>query len=40
MDIGGYRAPQDRWPEIHDAMIDAMVRFEAALRPHINALDI
>ncbi|MGD9498661.1 MAG: DUF4268 domain-containing protein [Armatimonadota bacterium] len=37
---GGYRAPQDRWPEIQDAMIEAMVRFEAALRPHISELDI
>lgn len=40
MEGGGYRTAQDRWPEIQDAMIDAMVRFEAALRPHINALDI
>lgn len=37
---GGYRAPQDRWPEMQDAMIDAMVRLEAALRPQINALDV
>ncbi len=40
MDKGGYRDPEERWPEIQDAMIDAMVRLEAALRPHIDALDI
>jgi len=40
MDIGGYRAPESRWPEIHDAMIDAMVKFEKALRPHIEELDV
>ncbi len=40
MDVGGYRDPEDRWPEIQDAMIDAMVRLEKALRPHIDALDI
>ncbi len=40
MDIGGYRDPEDRWPEIHEAMIDAMVRLDGALRPHIEALDI
>jgi len=31
---GGYRDEQ-MWPEIQDAMIDAMVRLEKALRPHI-----
>lgn len=34
IDIGGY-ADEERWPEIHDALIDTMIRFEKALRPHI-----
>jgi len=28
----------DRWPEIQDQMIDAMVRIDAALRPHLATL--
>jgi len=36
---GGYR-DEDRWPEIHEAMIDAMIRLEKALRPHIAKLHI
>lgn len=35
----GYR-DEEHWPEVQDAMIDAMIRFEAALRPHIDALDV
>lgn len=34
---GGYR-DEAKWPEIQDAMIDAMIRLEAALGPHINEL--
>jgi len=36
---GGYR-DEDRWLEIHEAMIDAMIRLEKALRPHIAKLHI
>jgi len=36
---GGWR-DEDRWPEVHAAMIDAMIRLEAALRPHIDALEV
>ena len=37
--LGGYRgADEERWPEIQDAMIDGMIRLEAALRPHIDKL--
>jgi len=32
---GGYRSPQEEWPEIQDEMIDAMSRFESVLRPFI-----
>lgn len=28
----------DKWPEIQSALIDAMVRLEKALHPHINTL--
>ena len=34
---GGYR-DEEKWPAIHDAMIDAMIRLERAMRPHINRL--
>jgi hypothetical protein len=37
---GGYRDEEDRWPEIHDAMIESMVRLEKALSPHISKLQI
>jgi len=35
---GGYKDAEEKWPEIQDRMIDAMVRFEAAFRPHIAKL--
>ena len=37
--LGGYR-DGTRWPEIHKAMIDAMMRLDRALRPHIRKLQI
>jgi len=39
IDLGGYR-DEDRWPQLHDAMIDAMIRLEKALKPHISRLDV
>ncbi|HNQ88444.1 MAG TPA: DUF4268 domain-containing protein [Verrucomicrobiota bacterium] len=39
LSIGGYR-DRDKWPEIQDAMIDAMIRLERALKPHIAKLDL
>ena len=36
--IGGYRDDEEKWPEIHEAMVDAMIRLEKALKPHINKL--
>lgn len=39
IDVGGYR-DEGKWPEIHDAMIDAMVRLEKAFRPHINYIRV
>jgi hypothetical protein len=35
---GGYRDPEQEWPEIQDTMIDAMIRLEKALAPHVAAL--
>jgi hypothetical protein len=35
---GGWRSDEAKWPEIQDAMIDRMVRFERALKPQIAAL--
>lgn len=37
--LGGWR-DEDKWPEVHDAMVDAMIRFEKALRPFINSLKV
>lgn len=36
---GGYR-DEERWPEIHESMIDAMIRLERALRPHLDQLAV
>jgi hypothetical protein len=35
---GGGLKGQDQWPEIQGRMIDTMVRFEKALKPHIMQL--
>jgi hypothetical protein len=37
--IGGY-LDETKWPEIITAMVDAMMRLEKALRPHISKLQI
>ena len=37
--IGGYR-DEDKWPEIQDEMVNAMIRLEKALAPHVAALTI
>jgi len=37
--MGGYR-DEERWPALQDAMIDAMIRLEKALRPHVSRLAI
>ncbi len=36
---GGWRDPE-RWPKIAETTVEAMVRLEAALSPHIRALDV
>lgn len=37
---GGYRDNEDKWPEIHELMIDAMIKLEKAFRPYISKLAI
>jgi hypothetical protein len=37
---GGYRSPQEQWPEIHDKLIDAMIRLDKAVRPFVQQLPI
>ena len=36
--LGGYRDDEEQWSKIQDAMIDGMIRLEAALKPHIDRL--
>ncbi len=38
LSVGGYRDEQDKWPAIQDAMVDAMIRLEKALRPRLAEL--
>jgi len=38
--IGGYRDDERKWPKTHEAMVDAMIRLEKALKPHINKLSM
>lgn len=37
--LGGY-LDEHRWPEIHEVMIDAMIRLEKALKPYISKLKV
>ncbi|MBN1816464.1 MAG: DUF4268 domain-containing protein [Sedimentisphaerales bacterium] len=39
-ELGGYRDEEEKWPQIHEAMVDAMIRFEKALRPYIKVIKI
>jgi hypothetical protein len=39
IEVGGYR-DEDRWPEIQDKMVDAMIQLEKALGPHVAKLQI
>jgi hypothetical protein len=36
--VGGYKSDESGWPEIQDAMIDAMIRLENALGPQLKRL--
>ena len=37
IELGGWK-DEEAWPRLQDAMIESMIRFERALRPHIEAL--
>lgn len=37
---GGYRSPEERWPEIQHALVDAMIRLDRAMRPYVQKLVI
>ncbi len=37
MEGAGYKSPESKWPEIQDAMIDAMILLEKALVPHLES---
>jgi len=38
IEVCGYRDDEKKWPGAHDALIDAMIRLEKALKPHIKKL--
>ena len=38
--IGGYRDDEKKWHEIHEAMVEAMIRLERALSPNIKKLKV
>jgi len=37
VDVGGWR-DEDSWPELYENMVDAMIRLEKSLRPHLKKL--
>ena len=37
---GGCHDAETKWPEIHASMVEAMIRLEKALKPHISRLNI
>jgi hypothetical protein len=37
---GGYRDDENEWPVVHEAMVNAMIRLEKALVPHIERLKV
>jgi hypothetical protein len=40
VEVGGYRDDESNWPTIHEAMIDAMIRFEKSLSPFVTKLRV
>jgi len=37
---GGYRDDEEKWPKIHETMVDAMIKLEKALGPYVKKLKI
>lgn len=40
IDSGGYRSPETEWAKVQEAMVEAMIRLEAALRPALDTLKL
>jgi len=40
IELGGYRTPEAKWPEVHGVMVSAMAKLEAALKPPLDSLKI
>jgi hypothetical protein len=40
IELGGYRSPEDQWPGIQTAMVAAMTKLEAALKPALDSLKV
>jgi hypothetical protein len=38
--VGGYRDEEGKWHQIHEAMVDSMIRLELSLKPYISKLNI
>ena len=38
IDLGGFRAPEDQWPELQNEMVSRMIALEAALGPELLGL--
>ncbi len=38
--VGGYRDEEEKWPRVHEAMVDSMIRLEKSLKPYIAKLNI
>jgi len=39
-EVGGYRDDEQKWPQIQDAMIDALICLEYLLGSHIDRLRV
>lgn len=37
---GGYRSPEEQWPAIHAALVDAMVKLDLVMRKRVNELAV
>lgn len=39
VEVGGYR-DEEKWPEVHDALIDSVVQLEKAFKPYIHKIKV
>jgi hypothetical protein len=37
---GGYRSPVENWPQLHEQLVDAMIRLDKTVRPYVQKLTI